>query len=436
MVETLAPSGLRRQAQDDRGRVRDVRRRRARRRRHHVRRPRAARRAARRATRRSSPPRSRSRRRSARQEARGSCRRSAARCPESWRRVMPVPLAAGLYGVLLGLGFTTFILSFAVWALAGISVALGDPQHRPADRARVRRRAGAPGDRARPVRRRRPARRDGRAPADPARRSGALDALALAVTAAALAVDARPGRRHGHRGRLLGPQRRRPRPRAAPPRGIGELRSPAGIQPLPGQPPGGRRRAAWPGSRARRSWCQNVAAIPAPGADARRGLDELGRLARRRGAVRGAARSRPGLRRRDHVIAGAVGKPSLAATCCVYELAGQIEAYRPRDRPARPVLRRETRAELRGPSVVGYRLTYVRATYQRQQVMTGLLVPRRVSSDRTLYGTTPTARRDAGHEQGRFPRQGPHQQAAVGAPAGGRARHADHDRQRRTPPST
>jgi hypothetical protein len=47
--------------------------------------------------------------------------------PESWRRVMPVPLAAGLYGVLLGLGFTTFILTFAVWALAGVSVAVGDP---------------------------------------------------------------------------------------------------------------------------------------------------------------------------------------------------------------------------------------------------------------------------------------------------------------------
>jgi hypothetical protein len=40
---------------------------------------------------------------------------------------MPVPLAAGLYGVLLGLGFTTFILTFAVWALAGVSVAIGDP---------------------------------------------------------------------------------------------------------------------------------------------------------------------------------------------------------------------------------------------------------------------------------------------------------------------
>jgi hypothetical protein len=47
--------------------------------------------------------------------------------PEHWRRVMPMPLASALYGVLLGLGFTTFVLTFGVWALAGISLALGDP---------------------------------------------------------------------------------------------------------------------------------------------------------------------------------------------------------------------------------------------------------------------------------------------------------------------
>lgn len=47
--------------------------------------------------------------------------------PEGWRRTLPLPLAAALYGVLLGLGFTTFVLAFAVWALAGISVALGAP---------------------------------------------------------------------------------------------------------------------------------------------------------------------------------------------------------------------------------------------------------------------------------------------------------------------
>ena len=47
--------------------------------------------------------------------------------PEHWRRVMPMPMAAFLYGILLGLGFTTFVLSFGVWALAGISLAVGDP---------------------------------------------------------------------------------------------------------------------------------------------------------------------------------------------------------------------------------------------------------------------------------------------------------------------
>jgi hypothetical protein len=47
--------------------------------------------------------------------------------PEHWRRVMPMPVAAVLYGVLLGIGFTTFVLSFGVWALAGVSLAVGDP---------------------------------------------------------------------------------------------------------------------------------------------------------------------------------------------------------------------------------------------------------------------------------------------------------------------
>jgi hypothetical protein len=47
--------------------------------------------------------------------------------PEHWRRLMPMPVAGGLYGVLLGLGFTTFVLTFGVWALAGIGFAVGDP---------------------------------------------------------------------------------------------------------------------------------------------------------------------------------------------------------------------------------------------------------------------------------------------------------------------
>jgi hypothetical protein len=47
--------------------------------------------------------------------------------PERWRWTAPLALACGLYGILLGLAFTTFVLAFAVWALAGISFAAGDP---------------------------------------------------------------------------------------------------------------------------------------------------------------------------------------------------------------------------------------------------------------------------------------------------------------------
>ena len=47
--------------------------------------------------------------------------------PEPWRRRLPMPLASFAYGVLLGLGFTTFVLSFGVFALAAISFALGEP---------------------------------------------------------------------------------------------------------------------------------------------------------------------------------------------------------------------------------------------------------------------------------------------------------------------
>jgi hypothetical protein len=47
--------------------------------------------------------------------------------PERWRWRSPLALACGLYGILLGLAFTTFVLTFAVWALAGISFAAGDP---------------------------------------------------------------------------------------------------------------------------------------------------------------------------------------------------------------------------------------------------------------------------------------------------------------------
>lgn len=48
--------------------------------------------------------------------------------PEHWRRVLPLPVATFLYGILLGLGFTTFVYAVALWALAGIALVVGVPQ--------------------------------------------------------------------------------------------------------------------------------------------------------------------------------------------------------------------------------------------------------------------------------------------------------------------
>jgi hypothetical protein len=45
--------------------------------------------------------------------------------PEHWRRTLPLPLATLAYGALLGLGFTTFVLSLAVPALAALAVMIG-----------------------------------------------------------------------------------------------------------------------------------------------------------------------------------------------------------------------------------------------------------------------------------------------------------------------
>jgi hypothetical protein len=47
--------------------------------------------------------------------------------PVAWRSRLPMPLAAAGYGVLLGLGFTTFVLSYGVWALMGIVLLVADP---------------------------------------------------------------------------------------------------------------------------------------------------------------------------------------------------------------------------------------------------------------------------------------------------------------------
>jgi hypothetical protein len=46
--------------------------------------------------------------------------------PEHWRHRLPLVVVGAGYGLLLGLGFTTFVLTFGVWALAGIVLVTGD----------------------------------------------------------------------------------------------------------------------------------------------------------------------------------------------------------------------------------------------------------------------------------------------------------------------
>ncbi|WP_028063060.1 hypothetical protein [Solirubrobacter soli] len=322
--------------------------------------------------------------------------------PESWRRVMPVPLAAGLYGVLLGLGFTTFILSFAVWALAGISVALGDPL----TGVLIGLAFGA--GRALPVIALAPS-NGGSLHAAMAERPRILrslrflDALALTVTALALAVTPAQAAVKVTAVGYSDPSVDGAVQALHKPGANGELRGPAGVLPLPGNHPaiGGGRLAYIVGANV---VVDGIATIPAAGADAL-AVSTYWVAWRAAGALYVASLDPTQPATPTAVVLGNVGRPSLAGSILVFEAGGRLETY-DLSTGTRTVLRREARAELRGPSVLGGRLFYVRATYKRQQVMTGPFAPGKVSGDRALYGTTPTARRDSGHEAGRFPAEG------------------------------
>jgi hypothetical protein len=320
--------------------------------------------------------------------------------PESWRRVMPVPLAAGLYGILLGLGFTTFILSFAVWALAGIAIALGDPALGLAIGL------GFGAGRALPVIALAPF-GGGRLHAAMAERPRILrslriiDAVALAICAATLLGAPASAAASVFAIGFADPSVSGPLLALHRPGGTGEVRGPAGVETALGNHPAvGGAHTAWiegtvvvvPG----------VIAYDAPGANAVAVSDTW--VAYRAGQAIFAAPLGTGAAPQP-AVTGAVGRPALAGSLLVFEIDGRIEAI-DLNTGIRTMLRRERRAQLRGPSVLGDRLAYVKATYRRQQVMLGPLRPQRPTSDDILYGTTPSGRRDAGHEPNRSPARG------------------------------
>ena len=333
--------------------------------------------------------------------------------PESWRRVLPLPLAAGLYGVLLGLGFTTFILSFAVWALAGISVALGDPA------LGLLVGLGFGLGRALPVVALAPlagTERGADAHAAMAERPRVLralraaDAVALAACTAALwaapaqaaTVFASPAtdpsvdadllayQQPGAGGVLVSPGARFAAPGPRPAVGDGQLAY------LEGDSIAVRRPAD----------TAFAVTVPAPGADAiavavgwvawriREGDEDV--------LMAAPLPPAPPLPRAV-ARAAELGRPALSGDRLLFHVAGPggsriDEVALPTGR--RRTLRRQPRALLLNPSAHGGRLLYVRSTFERQELRIGRLRPRRTRRDHTLYRVVPTGRRDAGHEPG------------------------------------
>jgi hypothetical protein len=333
--------------------------------------------------------------------------------PESWRRVLPVPLAAALYGVLLGLGFTTFILTFAVWALAAVSIALGDP----ALGAVLGLAFGA--GRALPVIALAPVADSDRGIAAHAamaerpailRGLRAADAVALALCAAVIGVAP------AQAATIAAAEASGPAADAGlfafqRPGGSGYLRNGSGTFPLPGRDPAlaaglvGWRDAARI-TLADPATLTPVGTYESPGGGAFAFSDQwvvwlvgtaqlVAQPRNATAAPRAVAIARAGEQ---------LGRPALAGQALVFHRAGRSGSQiRRLDllTGQEQVLRSEKRALLLNPSFDGGTLLYVRSTYTRQELRVGPPVRRATTRDRRLYSTTPTGRRDAGHERGR-----------------------------------
>jgi hypothetical protein len=318
--------------------------------------------------------------------------------PESWRRFLPLPLATGLYGVLLGLGFTTFLLTYATWALAAVCLAIGEP----ATGLTVGLAFGA--GRALPI----VVLGDSHLLAErPELLRGLRGAVAVALLAAAAALAIAPPAARAATIAADGAYD----PSAAaglfayqPSSGPGMLvRAGAAPVALPGTNPAvDETEVAWVEDDeivvADAATLRTVLALPAPGADAvaLSATHVAWRAGRRILAVDRAEAAVPMVVRR-----GEVGRPTLWGSQVLFDeqapTQSRIRAF-DLDTDELRTLRRTTGAQLLGPTRTPRGLLYVRASSRRQK-----LVLRR----RVIYSTTPTARRDRGHEKGRRPhRQG------------------------------
>jgi hypothetical protein len=331
--------------------------------------------------------------------------------PEHWRRRLPLPFAAWLYGVLLGLGFTTYVLTFAVWALAALVFAVGDPAtgvavglafgvgralpivsiapfvHQPFGRNALAAMAERPAL---------------------LRRVRAADAAALVLVAAALFVgEARgasnlgPGTDPSASGDLVA--------WATPPAGVlvrgGERTT------LPGRPSLGGSLVAWrTGNEVHVATADNLTPVldlTLASVDAV-GVSDRWLVTRERDATGGDVLvARPLQAPTDlRVVASVpppaqIGRPSLDGDLVVFHIAtrssSRIVAADLAAGTSR-VLRTASAAQLINPSVLGGELLYVRLTATAQRLELGGLNPG--GRNRVLYRLNAAARRDPGYEPG------------------------------------
>ncbi len=334
--------------------------------------------------------------------------------PESWRRFLPLPLAAGLYGVLLGLGFTTFLLSYATWALAAACLAIGTP----ATGLAVGLAFGA--GRALPIVLLADAALLAERP-QVLRGLRAAAAATLALAAAALVAsppDARAATvaaANAHdpsaAGALFAYQSSS---------GTGALVRDGQTLALPGSHPAvDETEVAWvQGDEivvADATTLTPELSVPAPGADAV-ALSPTHVAWRAGNEILGVDRSAP----TEPVLvrSGRVGRPTLTGARVLFDEQSRHQSrIRARNLSTGSLrtLRRTTGAQLLAPTLTDRGLLYVRASSRRQK----LVLDRRV-----IFSTTPTSRRDRGHEKGlrphrqgyprrRRPRQPPRPRAGV-----------------------
>jgi len=338
--------------------------------------------------------------------------------PEPWRRVLPLPVAAALYGVLLGMGFTTYVLSFAVPALAAVSLALGDPalglltgvafgvgRAVPivvlaplAGRAVGMRAMSAMAERPRVLR--------------AARAAGAVALVACAAAFAAAPADAAT--------RPAVVARSATDPSAGPdgslawqvPGAQGRLLRGGALQDVPGGHPalGGRWLAYAVGGAIQLTGADGTTrtiAAPAdavavsdrwlawrtPGPDRLHVLDVSDPAASPRTVASTSA-------------AGSLSRPSVDGDVLVYALAtprgSEIRAVNLRSGRA-TTLRRQRGALLSQPAVRAGSLLYVRVTDTHQQLLRGPARRRSVRRDAPLLTIRSTTQRDAGDERGYSP---------------------------------